>query len=254
LEDKAKQQYQGTRGLEYHQGKRTIPEEAFPWVARFRACKLASAVRPNDLVLEYGVGLGWNLAALTCARKLGYDIGSFLEPLVRQRGIEWVGDLQSVPDQSVDVVICHHTLEHAWHPADVLTSIHRLLRPSGRLLVFVPYEKERRFRYFDPGEANHHLYSWNVQTLSNLVQTAGFQVQRAALGPFGQERFAAVWAARLRLGEFGFRVLRWWANTLKQEYEVRVLASKARPAANGRGLMASLSPALDLTRKPKRGS
>jgi SAM-dependent methyltransferase len=226
LDDKAKRRYQGSQGRQYHQAKRAIPETAFPWVARLRAVKLAPEIRPGDTVFEYGVGLGWNLAALQCARRIGYDVGEFLEPLVRERGIEFVADTDQLAPNSMDVVICHHTLEHAWQPTAVLASIHGLLRPSGRLLLFVPYEKERRFRRFDPAEPNHHLYSWNVQTLANLVQDAGFNVRKAALAPFGQERFAAIWAVRLHLGERGFRALRWMANRLKYEFEVRVIATK----------------------------
>jgi SAM-dependent methyltransferase len=226
FEENAKRLYQGQPGRQYHEQKRSIPEVALPWVARFRARKLAPAVQPGDTVLEYGVGLGWNLAELQCARKLGYDVGEFLEGPVRERGIEWVPDLGRLDPGSIHVVICHHTLEHAWQPADVLAAVHRLLRPGGKLLLFVPYEKERRFRHFDPAEPNHHLYSWNVQTLANLVQSAGFHVETAALAPFGQERFAAVWAVRLRLGEQGFRVLRWLANWLKHEFEVQVIALK----------------------------
>jgi SAM-dependent methyltransferase len=226
IDDPARQRYQGRRGRAYHQTKRAIPEPAFPWVARLRADKLVPAIQPHDTVLEYGVGLGWNLAALPCARKLGFDVGEFLEPAVRERGIEFIADVDRVPDASIDAVICHHTLEHAWQPAEVLLTIRRLLRPGGRLLLFVPYEKERRFRHYHPAEANHHLYSWNVQTLANLVAEAGFHVETARLARFGQERFAANWAVRLHLGERGFRVLRWLANFLKHEFEVRVVASR----------------------------
>jgi SAM-dependent methyltransferase len=227
MEDKAKGRYQGVEGQRYHSHKRAIPAQAEPWVARLRAAKLAPHIRLSDTVLEYGVGLGWNLAAVDCGRKLGFDVGEFLEPEVRARGIEFVADTARLADGSVDLVLCHHTLEHAWHPAEVLASIHRLLQAGGRLLVFVPYEKEKRFRHFDPGELNHHLYSWNVQTLANLVLDAGFNVQRAGLGPFGQERFAAILAARWHLGERGFRLLHWLANSLKRELEVRIVATKA---------------------------
>ena len=224
LEDKAKERYQGDQGRRYHESKRGIPEEAFPWVARLRAAKIAPYLRPNDTVLEYGVGLGWNLAELECRRKLGLDVGAFLEAGLRQHGIEFISDPNLLPSGSLVVVICHHMLEHAAHPADVLDRIRRLLRKDGRLLLYVPYERERRYRRYRPDEPNHHLFSWNVQTLGNLVAEAGFVVQSASLGAFGQERFAAATASRCQLGERGFRGLRWLANTLKQEYEVRVVA------------------------------
>jgi len=228
LEQRAKQRYQGSEGEEYHRAKRSIPPAAFGWVSRLRAAKIEPFVLPTDTVLEYGVGLGWNVAALNCGRKIGYDAGEFLAAEVAGHGIEFMRDLSPVPSGSIDVVLCHHTLEHAGNPGEVLGECHRLLRPGGRLLVFVPYEKERRYRQFRPDEPNHHLFSWNVQTLGNLVQEAGYAVELAQLLPFGQERFAADLAHRLRLGEPGFRVLHWMANWLKHEFEVSLIGRKGR--------------------------
>ena len=74
-----------------------------------------------------------------------------------------------------------------------------MLRDNGKLLLFVPFEKERKYRRYDPVEPNNHLYSWNVQTLGNLVESSGFKVAKGIIGRFGYDRFAAVWAARLGL-------------------------------------------------------
>lgn len=226
LEDKTKQRYQGQQGRHYHESKRSVPDQAFPWVARLRAEKISPHVTKEETVFEYGVGFGWNLAQLRCKRRLGSDVAEFLEPLIREQGIEFVADPNTIADGSMDVVICHHVLEHALHPPEMLTAIHRLLRQGGKLLLFVPYEKERRFRTYNPVEPNHHLYSWNVQTLGRLVAETGFEVREARIGRFGQERFAAVWAAKLSLGETGFRLLRFLANRLKNEVEVQVVAIK----------------------------
>jgi hypothetical protein len=93
--------------------------------------------------------------------------------------------------------------------------------------LFVPYEKEKRYHRYDPKEPNHHLYSWNVQTLGNLVEDTGFNVMEGKLGRFGYDRFAAVWAARLRLGEFGFRFLRKAIHLVKPGFEVQIVAERS---------------------------
>src|SRR5258708_7186674 len=166
--------YTGDAGRNYHESKRAIPAAAFPWVARLRAEKIAPCVTERDVVLEYGVGFGWNLAELKCQRKIGFDVAEFLAPSLRERGIEFVKETGSIPAASIDVVICHHTLEHVLHPAEMLTEIRRLLRAQGKLLIFVPFEKERRYRSFNFTEPNHHLYSWHVQTLGNLIEAMDF--------------------------------------------------------------------------------
>jgi len=227
VEDNVKQRYKGEEGKKYHETKRFIPDSAYPWVARLRVSKIAPYVTEDDRVLEYGVGFGWNLALLKCERRLGFDLSEFIEPVVRKHGIEFVHDPAIIPVESIDVVVCHHMLEHTIDPPEVLREIGRILRPRGKLLLFVPYEKEKRYHRYDPKEPNHHLYSWNVQTLGNLVEDTGFNVMEGKLGRFGYDRFAAVWAARLRLGEFGFRFLRKAIHLVKPGFEVQIVAERS---------------------------
>lgn len=222
--EQAERHYRGEAGKRYHGEKRAIPEAAIPWVARLRAEKLAAQVRPSDVVLEYGAGFGWNLAHLDCRRKLAFDLADLLPPSIRAAGVEFVLDTTALPGATVDVAVCHHTLEHVMQPAAALAEIGRLLRPAGKLLLFVPFERERKYRRFDPVEPNHHLYSWNVQTLGNLAEESGFRVTQAATRPFGYDHFAAVWAVKLRLGENGFRALRQLLLLLKPAREVRIFA------------------------------
>jgi len=227
--DQAQRHYLGEAGQRYHGDKRAIPGAAVPWVARLRAEKLAAQLRQSDVVLEYGAGFGWNLARLEFRRRLAFDLGDFLAPSIRAAGVEFVPDTKAIPGATVDAVLCHHALEHLMQPAAALQEIARLLRPAGKLLLFVPFERERKYRRFDPAEPNHHLFSWNVQTLGNLVHESGFRVTAAATGPFGYDRFAAVWAVKLRLGEGGFRALRRLLLLLKPAREVRLVAIRPNP-------------------------
>jgi SAM-dependent methyltransferase len=153
-------------------------------------------------------------------------VADFLEPSVRALGIEFVAETKGIADGTMDVVVCHHTLEHVPDPPAVLGEIRRLLAPGGKLLLFVPLEREAKYNQFIPDEPNHHLYSWNTQTLGNLVREAGFNVMEAGTGEFGYSRFAAVWASKLRLGETGYRGLRRLLHVVKPCREVRIVAVK----------------------------
>ncbi|MBN9690118.1 MAG: class I SAM-dependent methyltransferase [Verrucomicrobia bacterium] len=204
----AESAYVGQAGQAYHDGKRAVPVRAIPWITRARAELFQSQVSATDVVLEWGCGFGWNLAELRCARKLGHDVAVQLAPSVQAFGAEFVADPRALAVQSCDAIVCHHALEHVPDPRDVLVAIRRLLKPQGRLLLAVPFEQERRYRRFDPSEPNHHLYSWNVQTLGNLLTVAGFQIRRLGLRRYGYDRRAALLALRLGLGEAGFRGIR----------------------------------------------
>lgn len=216
--------YQGEAGRRYHEIKRGVPEAALPWIARLRAAKIQPQVQPDDVVLEYGAGAGWNLVALQAARRIAFDVSDFLRREVEDRGLEFVSDTRPLPNGTADVVLCHHALEHLLAPAPALAEMRRLLKPAGRLLLWVPFEDEPRHRRFTHGEKNHHLYSWNPQTLGNLLEQCGFRARDVGLARYGWDRFAAAWAVRLHLGESGFRRLRWWLVALRPLREVRAFA------------------------------
>ena len=226
FEDKIRQRYSGEKGKQYHQTKRSVPDAAYTWIARLRAAKIQPFINKTDTVLEYGVGTGWNLAELDCERKLGFDLSEHLEPVVRSHGIEFVKDIKNIDEASVDVVICHHMLEHTGNPPEIIKEIKRILRENGKLLLFVPFEKERRYRHFNPDEPNHHLYSWNVQTMGNLVSDIGFTISQGKVREFGYDRFAAVWAVRFGLGQTGYRLIRKAIHLIKPASEVYIMAKK----------------------------
>lgn len=222
--DPAAARYQGEAGRHYHESKRALPAQAYDWVARARAELFQPHICATNTVLEIGVGYGWNLAQLRCQRRIGVDLAETLRAEVTAHGIEFLTDTKPLPVALADTVICHHMLEHAAEPTSVLTEIHRLLRPEGSLLLAVPYEKERRYRHYQRDEPNHHLYSWNVQTLSALVETCGFRVEQAGLRTYGQDRFAAQLAVKLNLGESGFHIIRKLARVIRGQQEVCLVA------------------------------
>ena len=230
--DGAARLYQGESGRAYHQGKRALRPEAQEWVWRLRAGKFQPWVRPTDTVVELGVGAGWNLARLGCARKLGCDAADFLAPELAALGIEFFRGLSAVPAGVADVAICHQTLEHLLEPAAALRELARVLKPTGRLVLHVPWEVERRYRRYDPAEPNHHLYHWNAQNLGNLVTVLGWRIERIGVRAYGYDRFAANCAAQWHLGEAGFRLLRRALVLLRPLREVELVAVRTSADAS----------------------
>jgi SAM-dependent methyltransferase len=153
-------------------------------------------------------------------------LSEHLEHALQSHGIEFIKNISDVSDESIDVVICHHVLEHTGNPPEILKQAKRILRPNGKLLLFVPFEKERRYRRYNPQEPNHHLYSWNVQTLGNLVRDVGFNIVQGRVQQFGYDRFASVWSARLGWGQRGFRLIRKAIHLIKPASEVYIVAKK----------------------------
>lgn len=221
----ATQLYQGEQGRGYHEKKRALSPKALQWVTRLRAEKLQSNISATDVVFEYGVGAGWNLAALQCARRMGFDASEFLEENVRKLGIEFYSKASALPSRIADVVICHHTLEHLNVPTQTLAQIQTILKPGGKLLLYVPWDRERRYRTYNANDRDHHLYTWNAQSVGNLLQVNGYKVQKIATRRYGYDRFSGNFSARFGTGEAGFRLLRRMLLITIGLYEVEAVAT-----------------------------
>ena len=217
--------YRGADGAAYHL-RRELPLEAQNWVAKVRMEKIQPHVKETDAIFEFGVGFGWNLSALRCASKVGFDVAPGLRSSVLSHGIKFVDDVDLVPREAFDVVLCHHTLEHLKDPAAALEIMRQLLKAGGKLLLFVPFEIERKYRTFNPKDKAHHLYSWTPASLSNLVTAQGFQIVSVQVRKFRFDRIAAVAARKVGLGQKTYRLIRAAGLMLVPEYEIAVVAAK----------------------------
>jgi SAM-dependent methyltransferase len=105
-----------------------------------------------------------------------------------------------IPDESLDVVVCNSVLEHLWDPLDALREFHRVLVPSGTVLVNVPSWRGKRaletsaFRLkLSPAEEmdDHKMY-YDPRDLWPLLVRAGFPPHaiRCFRHKFGLNTFA----------------------------------------------------------------
>lgn len=76
---------------------------------------------------------------------------------------------QVYPADSFDLITCLHVLEHTVHPYITLQELKKVTRKY--ILLAVP-----NARYIAHNERVTHLYSWNGDTLKNLLQRAGLQI------------------------------------------------------------------------------
>ena len=98
--------------------------------------------QPGDAVLDAGCGSGrlfsYDLRG-RAARIVGVDVQ---RELAGNANIEEpvLGDLAAIPfrDQTFDLIICKHVLEHLEHPPTAFRELARVLRPRGRLVILTP--------------------------------------------------------------------------------------------------------------------
>ncbi len=60
-------------------------------------------------------------------------------------------DVQSIPlpDDSYDVIICNHIMEHVMDDVKAMGELHRIMKPGGWGVVLSPVERDREFTYED---------------------------------------------------------------------------------------------------------
>lgn len=210
---------------EYHQEVFSFDPFVEDVLARQRARKLQRLVSPDDSVLEYGVGTALNLRYLACDSRTGCDVCGSSREYCRRYGIEYVAELRDLQGRTFSVVLCHHVLEHLRDPLGTVCELKSALSPEGRLILYVPLETGRRYRRCRRNDRNRHLYSWNCQSLANLVAAAGLKPASVRARPYGYEQRLAPVA---KLGMPTYRAALALARLLVPCDEVELVAKAAQ--------------------------
>lgn len=130
----------------------------------------SSFVRPGDRVLDAACGLGYGTYVVRTATKAS----SFVGVDASEYGVNYAklnfGDedssfrcgtlpdcLISIPDDSIDHVLCFETLEHVEDPVRLLEEFHRVLSPGGRISCSVPHDWSDETGE-DPNPFHLHVY------------------------------------------------------------------------------------------------
>ena len=134
-------------------------------------------------VLDVGCGSGENVAT---ASQMGWDAqGLDVDPMAvsaaRRRGINVrLGSLNELrfDDDSFDLILSEHVIEHVPDPSDLLREMRRILTPGGMLAVITPNAAGLLYRWFGPDwrglEPPRHLHIFKPTTLLSLARKAGF--------------------------------------------------------------------------------
>lgn len=159
-----------------------------------RTRKLINELHPHrGKLLEIGSGLGFLLAEF---KQDGWDVlgvepdASYCQHAREVLGvpsIDTILETAGLADETFDVMIMNHVIEHLGDPLATLSEINRVLRPGGHLVLETPRYDTLMFRLLGRRErsinCSGHIYFFTTRTLRSLYEAAGFQtVQLAYVG------------------------------------------------------------------------
>ena len=135
----------------------------------------------NAKILDLGCGSGGNLPVLA---GYGEVFGCEMNDTVREHSIKRniatvaYGKLpDEIPfaDQKFDLIAMFDVLEHIKDDRAVLSAVHGRLSSDGILLITVP---AFQFLFSRHDKLHHHFRRYSKSELKEIVQTAGFKIER----------------------------------------------------------------------------
>jgi 2-polyprenyl-3-methyl-5-hydroxy-6-metoxy-1,4-benzoquinol methylase len=182
--------------------------------------KLEKSLRANNdnfSLLDIGCATGALLASLreTGWRVTGVEISPSAEygRNVRKLDIRNLTlEENKFPNESFDVVLASHLIEHLNDPRSFLSEINRILKGNGYVFITTPNISGFQARLFGGWWRSaifDHLYLFSVNTLKKMFKNAGFHVEGfstwgglgAGFAPAWLKKTADILAKRFNCGD-----------------------------------------------------
>jgi 2-polyprenyl-3-methyl-5-hydroxy-6-metoxy-1,4-benzoquinol methylase len=164
---------------------------------------LLRAIPPS--LLDIGCATGALLAVL---RDSGWRVtGVEISPSAQYGRDVRKLDIKNLPleennfsDDSFDVVLASHLIEHLNDPRSFLNDVHRILRVSGHVFITTPNINGFQARLFGGRWRSaifDHLYLFSINTLKKMLKNSGFKIEKfSTWGGLGAG-FAPAWLKKI---------------------------------------------------------
>jgi len=160
-------------------------------------------LQKTDILLDVGCGTGQHLLALApyIQKGIGVDFSSQMIEIARSSQqpetapdnlifqLDQAQFLETIPNETADVVLCVGAFEHMPQKEQVLKQIGRVLKKNGRLLLLTPNGDFLWYRFIAPffGIDTRHLSSDEFVTaewIKNILQKSEFAKFRIGFWTF----------------------------------------------------------------------
>ncbi len=175
------------------------------WTTARAVDSLWPLLEPPARVIDVGCATGELLQAVRergNPNVLGIEPNAHAANTAHERwGIEVVSctlEQANLPAGSADTVLMAHTIEHLPSPTTTLREIHRVLKPGGHLVLWLPnagsLAADTLGQWWIGWDAPRHFYDFTPATLGGLLQKTGFTTTS-----IDHEMIGLEWSWALRL-------------------------------------------------------
>ena len=137
--------------------------------------KFQKHIRPTDFVMDYGCGGGFLINNIKCRKKLGFEINSSAINFIKENfNFKVVNKIDDIEDDSLNVIISNHCLEHVTNPIKILKDLKQKIKTNGKLIIYVPHDNSScKFKVHD---IDKHFYSFSPSNLGNILVESGYEI------------------------------------------------------------------------------
>lgn len=189
------------------------------------AWKFEPYLRPDIELLDFGCGDGALLNALGGGN--GVEVNPHARAAAQARGYRIEDTIDAYADNSMDLIVSNHCLEHVEDPLSIIREMRRVIRNDGLIAIVVPCHRvDIAYREND---RDFHLFSWSAANLGNMVKLAGFDVVEAKEL---RHRWPPKWRSiyrRIGIGAF-HAASRFWARFDRSSSQVICVAKPSKRA------------------------
>lgn len=148
--------------------------------------KLIKSFHPSGKLMDLGCGLGYFLDGVVkdnTFNALGVDISQEAVDFVKNKfGYNVLNEdnLETIEPHSYDVITQWHVLEHVHLLNERMQQLKKILKPTGTLFIAVPnsnsWDAQHYKEFWDGYDVPRHLYHFNQESFSLLMEKHGFEV------------------------------------------------------------------------------
>jgi 2-polyprenyl-3-methyl-5-hydroxy-6-metoxy-1,4-benzoquinol methylase len=170
--------YESEDYISHTDSKRSLFEKMYQIIKSYSLNKKVSLLHSfhpeKGTLLDIGSGTGDFLAT---AKKVGWQITG-IEPnekaktIAKSKGVTFVDNLESIPNETFDIITMWHVLEHVPDLENQIKTLKRLLKPNGTIIIAVPNYKSYDAKYYGAFWAAYdvprHLWHFSKTAIEKL--------------------------------------------------------------------------------------